>query len=326
MQKLIKSWTRYFIVLAVLAAGGNVISLALPIYMMIVYDRVLYSYSLATLATMIVGVLISLSVVGLIEYFRRRLLSQLGNVLVEKMMPAVLRKMLHDAASVQRHGYSRGIEDLERLRKAIVQGQIFSVLDFPWMVIYLGFLFFIHHLVGGVAAIFLFLIVMFHVLMILLEAKRHTFADNAFCLETDHFKSSLQQAELVTAMGMSAPVQQRYLDRYYQSLTLRAEAERFESLIGSMLRFLYPMTLAGVFGAGVYVFFSNVITTGAIFAMVMVAARLLVPFEQSLADMCASIEAAAALNGCVTISILVRRKRNSLCRRPRARLPLNRSH
>jgi len=291
---MIKSWTRYFILLAVLGVGGNVIYLALPIYMMIVYDRVLFSYSLATLATMIVGVLISLSMVGLIEFCRRQLLTQLGNMFAEKMIPAVLRKMLQDASSVQQHGYTRGIEDLERLRKAIVQGQIFSILDLAWIIIYLAILFFIHHLVGGVAALFLFMILMFQVLLMILEEKRITVADGTFFLETDHFKTSLQHAELVAAMGMSSPVQQRYIDRYYQSLTLRSEADRFESLIGATLRFLFPTALAAVFGMGAYVFFANMITTGAIFAMVMVMARLLIPFEHWLADTRATIEAVAS--------------------------------
>ena len=85
MQTMIKSWVKYCIIIGLFGVGSNLIYLALPIYIMIVYDRVLFSFSIATLATMSVGLLISLIIMGLIEYFRIRIMGLAGNSLAEDL-------------------------------------------------------------------------------------------------------------------------------------------------------------------------------------------------------------------------------------------------
>ncbi len=294
MQTMIKSWVKYCIVVAGFGICSNLTYLALPIYIMIVYDRVLFSFSMATLATMSVGVLISLAIMGLIEFFRLRIMAQAGNSLVQKMTPFLLKMMHRDAAGINRLGYTRGLQDLNLLRNAIVQGQIFQILDLPWVLIYLGILLYIQPLVGGVATLVVFIAALFQILLRILEKKRYPIAEVAFQDNADFVAATLHHAELVSGMGMLAPILDKYQKRNTQVLTLQAEADAFHCRLGTMVRFLHLTGLAAVFGAGAYVFFANKITAGVIFAGVMIIARLFYPLERSLSDMKASIEAIAA--------------------------------
>jgi len=294
MQTMIKSWLKYFIIVAFFGVCSNLIYLALPIYMMVVYDRVLFSFSMATLATMIVGVLISLMMMALIDYFRMRMTGQMGNILVEKLTPYVLKSFHRGAAGINRQGYSRGLDDLERLRNAIVQGHILHILDLPWVLIFLGILFFIHPLVGGVATAIVCMVAFFQGLLGVLEKKRHVIADVAYQANADFARTCLQHAELVSGMGLLPRIRERYQERDNKILILRSETDTFHAGIGSVVRFLQLTALAAVFGSGVYVFFSDKITTGAIFALVMISARIFSPFERNLADMKAAIESIAA--------------------------------
>jgi len=294
MQTMSKSWIKYLVIITIFGVCSNLIYLALPIYMMIVYDRVLFSFSVATLATMIVGVLISLVMMGLIEYFRTRMTGQIGTILARRMAPYVLKSMHTDAVVLNRHGYVRGTDDLERIRNAIVQGQGFYVLDLPWVLIFLGILFFIHPLIGGVATAAVCMGGFFQVLLGVLEKKRHTIADVAFQANADFARTCLRHAELVAGMGMLPRIRERYLARYNKVLALRSEADVYQSALGAAIRFFHFVTLAAVFGSGVFVFFSDKITTGAIFATVMISARILYPFERGLVDMKVVIEAMAA--------------------------------
>jgi ATP-binding cassette, subfamily C, bacterial EexD len=77
-------------------------------------------------------------------------------------------------------------------------------------------------------------------------------------------------------------------------LALRSEADGYHAGLGAVIRSLHLITLAAVFGSGVFIFFSDKITTGAIFATVLISARILTPFDRGLADMKAVIEAVAA--------------------------------
>jgi len=294
MQTMMKSWLNYFLIVGVFGVCSNLIYLALPIFMMIVYDRVLYSFSMATLATMVVGVLISLLAMGLIEYFRLRMLSQIGNDLARTVAPMALQSLFKGATGVNRQPYGRGLDDLELLRSAIVQGQIVTVLDLPWVVIFLGILFFIHPLIGGVATLMVLMAAFFHMLLAVLEKKRHIIADVAFHANGDFTRTCLAHADLVAGLGLLPRIKERYLERYHKVLALRTMAEAYHAGIGSVIRFLHLMGLAAVFGAGVYVFFSDKITSGAILAVVLISFRIFYPFERSLADMKAAIEAMAA--------------------------------
>lgn len=294
MQTMIKSWFKYFLVVGMFGICINLMYLALPIYMMIVYDRVLFSFSMSTLFTMIVGVLICLLMMALLDYFRIRMIGRVGNAIAQQVTPFVLDIMHKSAAGSNRQGYARGLEDLERVRNAIVQGQIFSLLDLPWILIFLGTLFFIAPVVGGVATSAVFMAAVFQTLLGVLEKKRHTIADVAFQANADFARTCLHHSELVSGMGMLPRIRERYVERYNKILAVRSEADAFHAGIGSTVRFLHLTGLAAVFGAGVFVFFSGQITTGAIFALVMISARIFYPLERSLADMKTSIEAMAA--------------------------------
>ena len=294
MQNLIKSWFKYFIFVGLFGLCINLIYLSIPIYMMIVYDRVLFSFSRATLYALSVGVLISLIVMGLMDYFRTRMLGQAGNDMARKMMPFVFKNMQEDNTGIKRQGYTRGLYDLELLRDAIVQGQIFYILDLPWVVIYLGVLYIIHPLVGVVAMAGVFLVTMFQILLRMIEKKRYTIADVAFQANADFAGTCVNQAELVSGMGMLPAVMGKYQDSYQKVLAVRSGADAFQSGTGAVIRLLHTTCLAGVFGAGAFVFFTDEITAGAIFASVMIIARLFYPFERSLSSMKISIEALAA--------------------------------
>ncbi len=294
MHTMIKSWVKYCIIIGLFGVFSNLVYLALPIYIMIVYDRVLFSFSISTLATMSVGVLISMAVMGLIEYCRVRIMAQAGNSLVQRMSPFVLKMMHRDAAGITPLGYTRGLDDLNLLKNAIVQGQVFHILDLPWVLIYLGILLYIQPLVGGMATVVVFMACLFHLLLRILEKRRYPTAEVAFQANKDFLAASLRHAELVAAMGMMAPFSKRYLARNQQVLAVQAEADAFNCRIATLIRFLHLTGLAAVFGAAAYVFFANMITAGVMFACVLLTARLFYPLEKSLGDLKGSIEAIAA--------------------------------
>jgi ATP-binding cassette subfamily C protein EexD len=82
--------------------------------------------------------------------------------------------------------------------------------------------------------------------------------------------------------------------RYEKILVAKSGADAFQSVVGAVIRLLQLTVVAAVFTAGAFVFFTNEITVGAIFASVIIIARLFYPFERSLSDMKTSIEAMAA--------------------------------
>ncbi len=295
MRTMMKSWLKYFVVAGIFGISANLIYLAVPISMMTIYDRVLFSFSFSTLTTMIVGVLICLTAMGVLDYVRMRLASQIGNDIAQQLTARALECM-HKALGGQQSGYTHALEDLERVRNAIAQGQVLLLLDLPWIVIFLIILFLINPLVGGVATVAVLMAALFQLFLGILQNKRHTIADVAFQANNDFAKNCFQHAEVVAGMGMLPRIQARYRERNYKILSLRTEADMFHATIGTAVRVLHLVALVAVFTAGVYVYFSGQVTTGLIFAMVMITARIFFPLERSLTEMKTIIEAMAAYN------------------------------
>ena len=285
MQGIIKSGFKFFIGAGFFGICINLMYLAVPVYMMITYDRVLFSSSQATLYTLGAGVLISLLMMGVIDYFRQRILDQAGSSMVQKMLPFVLKSL---------PGYADGLHDLELLRNAVAGGQILHIFDLPWMMVYLIGLYFIHPFIGGISIAAVFMVGITLILLSVFEKKRYIVADLAFKANTDSLQRSLAHSELVSGMGLYNSIMKKYRETDDKVMVLRAGADAFQSLTGAALRFFYIVASVAVFGTGVVVFFSNEITAGAIFASVMMMARLFYPLEHSLLDLKISIEAMAA--------------------------------
>lgn len=291
MHAIAKPFHKYLVALIIFSLAAHIIYLVLPLYMMVVYDRVLFSFSMASLLAMVAVVLISLATVGLIDYLRSKVLEKVGNNLAQRLIPFVLKVMHRDAAALNRKGYTRGLHDIECLRALIVRGSVLPLFDIPWMFIYLGFLLFIHPLIGGVVAGMLFLVVIFHFLLRSYGHDRYTTANVVFYQQAERTANNLVcHADVTTAMGMQSAIIERFQGGYKKVCRVRNEAEAFSSTIGSVLGFLCQLVAAMVFGAGVFVFFDEKITTGAIFAVVLITIKLLAPFERLLWDLKDSID------------------------------------
>jgi len=294
MQEILKSWFKCFIFICFFGICINLIYLAVPIYMMVIYDSVLFSFSQATLFTLSAGLLISLFAMGLLEYFRSKMLMQAGIDLEQKMYPFVLSSMHKNAISLNRQSYTRGLEDLKLLKDAIINYRILWLLDLPWVLIYLALLYFMHPMLGLVGISGIFMVSIFQFLLRSIGKKRYTTADVIFNTGSNFINTTLQNAELISEMGMLKGVLNRHAEFHQKVLSMQSEADSFKAGTGAVIETLHIISAVAVFGTGVYLFFGGKITVGIIFASVVIITRLFYPFQQSLASMKLSIEAIAA--------------------------------
>ena len=265
-----KSGFKFLISAGFFSACINLIYLAIPIYMSITYDRVLFSASLATLYTLGTGVLICLGAMGLIDYARRRIMIQAAGRLIQKLRPMVLNSL---------PGYPKGLDDLECLGRAVAGGHILGFLNLPWMLMYLIILYLIHPMIGGISAAVVIIAGSILLLLRILGKKRYIAADLAFRDNIEQFQNTMVHRELVSAMGLYPQVKERYLQTDDKTAKLKLGADNFICGTQAALNPLYILGLTLVFSTGVIVFFSDEITVGAVFASVIILLRLFGPLE-----------------------------------------------
>ncbi len=291
MHYMRKTWRTYFFIIAGFSLCMNLIYLCLPLYMMIVYDRVLFSYSRASLFALGVGLLICLGFVAALDYLKSRLLSVTGTMLTRELEPAILRKSAYLGSNSL---YRRGLADLDCVRKALTHGYFSFLVEIPWMVIYLIFLFVIHPLVGNVALGGVLITGIFQILLYRLDKKKYLVADGAEDLSYHTNELYSDHDEVVAGLGMEDVLAKQQGSQREKTRRILEGALDAHIRIGAVIRMIHMMVVAAVFGAGAFVFFSNEVSVGGIIAATMVALRLFLVMDRFLSGMQWNIEAAGA--------------------------------
>ena len=67
-----------FVGIAVFSFASNLLMLAGPLYMLQIYDRVLASHSIPTLMALTIFLIVAYTCLGVFEFIRSRVLSQIG--------------------------------------------------------------------------------------------------------------------------------------------------------------------------------------------------------------------------------------------------------
>ena len=125
----------------------NLLTLTSSIYMMQVYDRVLASRSGPTLLYLTLFAAACLATLAALEVVRSRLLVRLGARFDAQLSGLVFIRTLSGGRSAQ------ALRDLDQLRGFLTGAQILSLLDAPWMPIYIGLVYLLHPWLGHVALV-----------------------------------------------------------------------------------------------------------------------------------------------------------------------------
>ncbi len=294
MKNMRKIWNRYLVFAGIFEVCSNLLYLSVPVYLMVIHDRVMYSYSMASLVTLSCGLLFTLAVMGVLVFLRSQLLTRASDALAQKLLPPLLSSLQADAAGVRPTGYRRGIQDLACLKEAMARGTIFAWIDAPWMILYFILLFIMHPLLAVVAFIGFSLAGVFYLLIKNFSRDRFVSAEAVAEANREFVSEILDQPELVSGMGLQSDVIEKFNSRQEKASGPAMEAESFRSGIAAVVLFISTAAVAGTYGAGAWLFFEDEITPGIMLAAVLVAARIFFPLEKKLAGLKQGLEARAA--------------------------------
>ncbi|MGZ5871946.1 MAG: type I secretion system permease/ATPase [Bradyrhizobium sp.] len=131
----------------------NLLLLAPSIYLLQIYDRVLSSRSADTLLMLTLIVAFTVVVGGVLDALRRAALGRIGEWLEDELHPAVLSACFEYAYRADRTRASEAYRDLTTLRQFAESGACSMLFDVLWTPLFLGVLFLVHPLLGGIAAV-----------------------------------------------------------------------------------------------------------------------------------------------------------------------------
>lgn len=279
---LADQWPVYRDVLAA-ALLINLFALAMPLFSMNVYDRVIPNHATETLWTLALGLLLVIAVDFVLRLLRgyfidlasARVDLHLSSLIMERVMGVRM-----EARPAAVGAFSANLRSFETVRDFITSASVTALIDLPFMLVFI--------VVIAVISWPLVLPVLFAVLVVLvygyvIQHKMHELA------ETTYRAGALRNATLVESLTALETIKTQGAEGVMQSKWEKSVA--FLSRISNKNRFLAAMATNGamevqqlvnvlVIVAGVYLISENMLSMGGLIACTMLASRAVAPLGQ----------------------------------------------
>lgn len=261
----------------------NVLALALPLFTMNVYDRVIPNRAGATLWVLAIGVILSFSIEFALRRARTTVIDDVSRRLDLRLSQKIFSRLLATPLE-ERRGHTGAlaarVSEYAIVREFYAATTVVLIMDLAFLVVFVGI---IAILAGWLALVPLLIIAAMAVAGFVLQRKVVAAAQDA---QADH---GLQQTLLVESLaGMetlkSMAGEGGMISRWHRLAEMGSHSQQrlrnISSLaVGLAQVFQQVSTIALIIG-GYYLFAAGDITMGAIIAIVMLASRSLAPAAQ----------------------------------------------
>jgi ATP-binding cassette subfamily C protein LapB len=261
----------------------NLFALAMPIFTMTVYDRVIPNRAEETLWVLAAGVIVTLGFDTLLRVLRGYILDTAGKridvTLSSRIMERVLGLGLADRpASVG--SFAANLRAFESVRDFVASASITALVDLPFVLVFLLALvwispwFVLPPLVGIVLLLFASLVVQQKMQELVDLTQRAASQRNATLVE------SLVGIETIKFMVAESSIQRKWERATIFLAQTSAKLKLLSSATLSTAQTLSQLVSVFVVIAGVYLMLGNQVSMGGIIAATMLAGRAMAPFGQ----------------------------------------------
>jgi PrtD family type I secretion system ABC transporter len=280
----------------------NLLFLVPAVFTLQVFDRVIPSNSVETLAVLLLGVGIALAILLVLDYARLRLQHLTGNIIDERLSPPVILTIVKATALAPQAVRSDAIRDVGLLRNLFSANGVTALFDAPWVVVYVAVIWLFHPLLGmGAAAC--------AAVMLVLAWLNDWFSRGALdtlqieALRASRYvEGSLRNAEVLQAMGMT----QRLLGRWRQQqdtiLALQTRATRASVAFIAITKFVRQAIQVLMMALGAYLVLTQQASAGVMIATTILLGRAVQPVEQLVGSWRTLSDARAAYGRLLDIS------------------------
>ncbi len=270
---------------AAMSGVVNLLQLTGAFFMLEVYDRVLPSHSIATLAGLVILAGGLYLVQGMLDIIRNRVLARIGRALDEKVSSRLYGAVLDLPLVRGRTGDGlQPLRDLDQVRGFLSGGGPGALFDLPWLPLYVGICFLFHPWLGLAA---LFGAVILIIVTILTEVLSRRFAGRAaaFAAERNTLtEAARRNAEVLRAMGMEDRLYARWREANEGWLESQQRLSDISGGFGGAAKALRLMIQSGVLAVGAYLVVQGQASPGIIIAGSILSARALAPVDVAIAN------------------------------------------
>ena len=279
---ILQQWRIYRDVL-VAALLINLFALALPLFSMNVYDRVVPNYALDTLWVLAASVLLLLALDFLLRMMRGHFIDQ-ASASIDLQLSAVLMEQVLGLKMTARPesvgAFASTMKSYEIIRDFIASATIATLVDIPFALLFYVAIAWISWPLAFIPIVG-FILVSLYVYAV--QHKMHELAESTYktgALRNATLVENLSAMETIKSLGAESHVQANW-ERSGAFLTKVSNQQRMLSL-SATLSVQTMQQLVNVAGlvAGVYLIHENMLTQGGMIASTMLMGRAMAPLGQ----------------------------------------------
>ena len=279
----LKQFKGIFKTVGVFSMAINLLMLVPSIYMLQVYDSVLTSRNLMTLAMLSLITLLFYALISGLEWVRSQVLIRVG-----AKVDALLSERIYTAAfeqNLKKNNFQAGqaLTDLTTIRQFVTGQGLFALFDAPWFPIYLAVNFLFDFWLGMFSLIGTLILIALAWANDRVSSKPLSEASQLAMVSGAMATNNLRNAEVIESMGMLPNLRARWHKLHQQFLAQQAIASDKASVVTAVTK-LFRLTLQSyILGLGAWLVIEGRLTPGMMIAGSILMGRALSPVEQLIA-------------------------------------------
>jgi ATP-binding cassette subfamily C exporter for protease/lipase/ATP-binding cassette subfamily C protein EexD len=299
----------------------NLLFLVPAVFTLQVFDRVISSNSQETLVVLLAGTAVALMVLLLLDYVRNRLQNVLGSIVEERLSPPVVHAVVEQAARAPLEARNEGVRDVAALRQVFAANGLIALFDAPWVAVYVLVIYAFHPWLGTGAALSALLMLILAWLNDLFSRRALEGLQKESRRASQYVESSLRNAEVLQALGMTRALLQRWRTRQNRVTALQTSASRSTVAFGAATRFTRQAIQILMLALGAYLVLTQQASAGIMIATTILLGRAVQPVEQVVGSWRVLTEARAAYRRLRDLSLDAERRPGHLTMpRPQGRV------
>ncbi|MBV8473848.1 MAG: type I secretion system permease/ATPase, partial [Hyphomicrobiales bacterium] len=313
-----------FVVVSGISCLGNVLMLTGPLFMMLVYNKVLTSKSVPTLVALSLLALLLYCFYGFLEGLRGKFMARVGIAFDHRLAPslfqATLRLPLHFGPHARQHD---PLQDLATIRNFLMSAAPSALLDLPWLPLYFAILYVMHPMLAGMAIAGAVLLILLSVVSQTLAKSASREATQSAVLTMSLLMDVRRNTEAAAAMSMGDDLCGRWGVGYVNAIAHARDLADQASLFGAISKAARLVLQSGILALGAYLVIDANMSAGSMIACSIILARALAPIDLLIAHSRGIAAAWQALKRLRSLSMVMPKARAQQHGMPRPRRTLS---
>lgn len=269
--------------IALFSVAGNLLLLTGPLFMLQVYDRVLPSGSVPTLAVLFGLVCILYMFYGFFDALRAKLFSRVSFGLDNKLSKVVQSHWILRRPQNGK-GTGSGIQDLRTVRQFLTSGGPPALFDLPWVAIYIAVIFALHVWLGILATAGACLVISLTAIQEFSTRRPMRTTGHLEAQDAALEQKMLDNADAIAAMGMVNNIAGNWHAVHARAMACSQKVLAVSQTLGSTSKSIRLLLQSGMLALGALLAIHQEISAGTLIAASILAGRALAPIDQAVAN------------------------------------------